>query len=204
MCDSCKYDITSEPFFGCLFCGHLSAPNNICSKCNRLASKAWCGGERSGALERLTNLYKFNYTYAAYRELGDILLARMPILPTETVITYIPTLPSHVRIRGYDHARLLASYIAEKQGLKLENSLERLTSSVQHGSSRKLREEQARRAFKARQNLDTEVPYVIVDDIVTTGSTMKYASLALKSAGIKTVWVASATRQPFDQNSNSM
>jgi len=42
------------------------------------------------------------------------------------------------------------------------------------------------------------VPYLLVDDVMTTGSTLKYAARALKQAGASQVWVAVIARQTLD------
>jgi predicted amidophosphoribosyltransferase len=61
-----------------------------------------------------------------------------------------------------------------------------------------MRRVQAREAFGVRTPIDSEVTYLLVDDIYTTGSTVEFASLALKGAGARTVFVAVVARQPLD------
>ena len=77
-------------------------------------------------------------------------------------------------------------------------SLQRCTSTVQRGASRSERINQARLAFRGAENTNGDVPYLLVDDIVTTGATLYFAAKTLKSAGANTVWVATIARQPLD------
>jgi len=198
LCDSCKHDIVNERFEGCLLCGRLSL-SGTCRHCLSAIDRSWCGGERSGGLEKLINRYKFEYAEAAYIPLGDILLAALPDLPSETVIVPIPTVRSHVRQRGYDHALLLARFVAEKRGLHVSTLLRRRTATVQRGADKRTRIAQAKEAFEATSLLDDDVPYLLIDDVVTTGSTLRYAAEALKSAGATTVWAVAAARQPLDE-----
>lgn len=197
LCESCKYDIVSEPFEGCLLCGRLSLLGK-CGHCRSAIEMSWCGGERTGGLEELINRFKFGYAEDAHIPLGDVLLAALPQLPESTVVVPIPTVRAHIRQRGYDHTLLLAKYVARKRDLKLGRVLKRRTSTMQRGASRKLRTKQAKEAYEVVGNLRSGVPYLLVDDVVTTGSTLRYAAKALKDAGATTIWAAASTRQPLD------
>lgn len=164
-----------------------------------IIDKTWCVGERSGGLEALINQFKFEYAEAAYVPLGDILLATLPQLPSDTVVVPIPTVRAHIRQRGYDHTLLMARYIAEKRGLTLDQALRRRTTTVQRGANRKTRIAQAKEAFEVIGSVKKDTPYLLIDDVVTTGSTLQYAARALKDAGAATIWAAAAARQPLDE-----
>jgi predicted amidophosphoribosyltransferase len=47
--------------------------------------------------------------------------------------------------------------------------------------------------------LDEAPVYLLIDDVVTTNATLRYAADALMTAGAKTVWVGVAARQPLDK-----
>lgn len=197
LCESCKYDITSERFNGCLLCGESTLMGNCCS-CSPDIARTWCGGERLGGLEALINSYKFEYAVAAATPLSDIVLAALPDLPEDTVVVPIPTVRAHIRQRGYDHTLLIARQVATKRGLRCESVLARVGSSVQRGADRKTRIRQAKTAFEVHKTVQNATPYLLIDDVVTTGSTLRYAARALKDAGADTVWAVAVARQPLD------
>lgn len=197
LCESCKYDIVSEPYVGCLLCGRLSL-SGACSQCQPGIDRSWCGGERRDGLETLINRYKFEYARAAYEPLGNIILSTLPDLPENTVIVPIPTIRPHVRQRGYDHVLLVARYVAAKRHLTLGSTLVRRTATVQRGASRSARIAQAKEAFMVQGVIDPIAPYLLLDDVVTTGSTLRYAAQTLKDAGVTTVWAVAAARQTMD------
>ncbi len=156
--------------------------------------RAWLVGQRSGALQKLINAYKFNNLRAAYQVLGDLVLAVLPDLPDGTVLVPIPTVASHVRQRGYDHIMLIARYVAKKRKVPIKMVVKRLTKTKQRQADAKQRQLQASRAFMVHQKLDSKKIYLLIDDVMTTGATLKYAALALKKAGAKQVWVVVIAR----------
>lgn len=198
LCEGCKYDIIGDDSSACMLCGFATGATGICSGCVSFVERAWYAGERAGGLEALINRYKFGHARSAYRPLGDLLHTRLPVLPSETVVVPVPTVASHIRQRGYDHTLLLAQYVAEKRGLKLAYPLERMTSATQRGAGRKQRIAQAKAAFSIKMELEKDAPYLLIDDIVTTGATLTYAAKALRSAGATMVWAAAVARQPLD------
>lgn len=196
LCDNCKYDNAMEPFAACVACADgLALASGLCGRCRVPYSRAWCVGTRDSALRELIDRYKFYHLKAAARPLADILAIVTPELPPETVVVPIPTIRRHIRQRGYDHAALLARRIAKRKSVQYSPVLKRTTQTVQHEATRAQRIKQAKVAFRVETTLDPSVPYLIVDDIMTTGSTMKYAAQALRDAGAREVWVAALTRQ---------
>jgi len=123
------------------------------------------------------------------------LAGALPDLPPDTVIVPVPTTSGHIRERGYDHTLLIARHVAKSKGLQCNQLLQRVTNTKQRQASVKQRETQARQAFTTKGPIDGNVPYLLIDDVVTTGATVKYASRALIRAGAKNVWVAVVARQ---------
>ena len=196
LCDNCKYNIVSDPFIGCLNCGRPSGVNGVCKSCKVPYSRAWCVGERTKELHELIDHYKFERARSADKELAALLAAITPVFPDNTVVIPVPTIHQHVRVRGYDHTYCLARHLASIKGIQVRRILRRKYQEMQRGASKRQRIEQAKRAFEVREVLDPNTPYLIIDDVVTTGSTLKYASKCLVEAGAQTIWVASIARQP--------
>jgi ComF family protein len=198
LCDNCKYDISQEYFEGCFICGNEASLTRQCSRCSTPYSRSWCIGTRSGALRQIIDSYKFYNNYDAHRTLASLLSERIGYLAGDVVIVPLPTVPSHIRVRGYDHTLLLAKRLAKLQNLRLQKSLYRQTSTTQRGEDRNTRQAQAKAAFSVKGRLDSNTTYLLIDDVVTTGATLKYGARALKKAGAGDVWVAALAYQPLD------
>ncbi|MEI7918603.1 MAG: phosphoribosyltransferase family protein [Candidatus Saccharibacteria bacterium] len=179
----------------CIVCGRPTARTWLCNTCRVPYQRAWIVGERSGVLQRLVGLYKFSRAKAAYRDIGDLLLAILPELPDNTVIVPVPTVSGHIRERGYDHMLLIAKYVEKKRNLKCQRLIGRKTDTKQRQSTAIQRAKQAKSAFEVRGEVDDSKVYLLIDDVVTTGATIKYAAKSLRDAGAKYVWVAVVARQ---------
>jgi len=198
LCDNCKYNIKSEPKMVCIVCGRPAGRTWLCNTCRLPYERVWVVGERDGTLQRLIGLYKFERARSAYKALGDLLLETLPELPADTVIVPVPTTPGRIRERGYDHMLLIAKYIAKARDLRCEQLVYRKTNTKQRQATARQRATQAKQAFAVRDGVNEGTPYLLIDDVVTTGATIKYASYALRDAGAKHVWVAVIARQTLD------
>jgi ComF family protein len=84
--------------------------------------------------------------------------------------------------RGFNQAELLASIIAEEQGLPVRTVLRRgRTTGHQVGRNRRERKAALRDAFVVFGNVPTRV--LLIDDVATTGATLDACAEALKQAG---------------------
>ena len=199
LCEYCKYDITDEGFAGCVVCRSMThGSTNLCASCQQSYSKAWCVGERSQVLRKLLDAYKFDRKVATKHTLSSLLDTTVPVLPTDTMVSYVTTIPAHIRQRGHDHARSLAESFAKRRRLPIKKTLSRKTNTRQFGSTRKQRIENAKSAFEVCTDV-TDLTVLLIDDILTTGATLEHASKCLKDAGAREVWAAVVARQPLEK-----
>lgn len=200
LCERCKYDIVSEPYEACILCHNIAKPTeNLCNSCKTAFSHAWVVGSRTDALKRIIDDFKFERVRAAYRIFSGLFDATLPNIPPDVIVVPIPTIAKHVRVRGYDHMRLIAREFAKVRHLSYSPCLYRATTTMQRGASRVVRREQAEAAFAVR-NVRQNSRYLIVDDVSTTGATLEYASRALLQAGASEVWAAVLATQPLEKS----
>ena len=196
-CDNCKYNISEEPFSGCILCAKPTS-FGVCDDHNSSYNQAFVVGERSGPLQRLVGGYKFQNMKATSVKLAELLDGRLPPLPTGAVLVPIPTSPAHIRERGYDHMLLIAKRLGSLRKVPVAKVLVRDNTLTQHHANRKQRFEQAESAFRVKGPIDSTLTYIIVDDVVTTGATIEQSAKLLKDAGAVSVWIAAIARQPID------
>lgn len=103
----------------------------------------------------------------------------------------IPLYKARLRKRGYNQSQLLAKGLSQKFALPMLDCLERIKNTqTQVGLSKDEREDNIHGAFVLKQGVElTGIEQVfLVDDVVTSGATLKEAAKVLKKAGIENVW----------------
>jgi predicted amidophosphoribosyltransferase len=198
LCDNCKYNIIDDNFDGCHLCSNYNNEIGICADCQSIFSRGWCVGWRTGELRKLIDDYKFENVRSTHRVLAGLLDQRIDQLPSTTVVVPVPTISSHIRIRGYDHTALLARSFARRRQLTVQPLVHRVSATVQRNASRHQRIVQAKVAFAVQRRLDPNIPYLVIDDIITTGASVTYVAKALRAAGAREIWLAAVARQPLD------
>lgn len=198
LCLCCKNDVLAEPFLACVLCGQgTGVGGNVCSRHVALPyQRLWCASWRSGVLEQVIDTYKFQRARHAHKVLAELLHRLLPNISEEVCVVYVPTAPKNVRIRGYDHMKLIGDALAQLRGWQVTPLLERNNNITQHfATSAKERSEQAKSFFRLNGQVDPSVTYLLVDDILTTGSTVRAAAECLVDGGAEQVWVAVLARQ---------
>lgn len=140
----------------------------------------------SAALPR----YKDDGALHLERTLAQRLSAAVAALhpPDGTLLVPVPSLPSSVRARGFDHGRRLAERAGRPLGLRARGTLRRRgRGSDQQGLGADARVRNLSGTMRART---TTAPVIITDDVVTTGASLHEAHRALVEAGVRVLGAA--------------
>jgi ComF family protein len=108
----------------------------------------------------------------------------LPWLPG-AVLVPMPTAAQAHTMRGVDGAAFLADALAERLGLSVMRALCSRAPWTQRGRNRRERLEAAGRFFVRSATNPQGVRVVLVDDVVTTGATLREASSALRALGAR-------------------
>lgn len=115
------------------------------------------------------------------------------------LVTWAPTSPARRRHRGFDQGELVARYVARQLRVPARRLLER-SGHEPSQTGRTRRERLAGVSFRARPGLDG-ARVLVVDDVVTTGATLRSARRALAAAGASTVWLYAVAATPVGASS---
>lgn len=143
-----------------------------------------------GTARRLVVALKYGRQSPIAGVLAEAVASVARPLAVADVVTWPPSDRRRVAARGIDHAPLLARRSAALLGLPARPLLVRLDRSVQTGATRAERLRGPR--FVARRDL-RGVRILVVDDVVTTGATLRAARRALLAAGAAAVTCVAAT-----------
>jgi competence protein ComFC len=109
---------------------------------------------------------------------------------TSPILIPIPLSKKRLKSRGYNHAELLAEGLSKSLNLKLIDALVRTRETKsQFGLTLKERKENIKNAFSLDSKFIIRNSTIfLVDDILTTGSTLLEAAKILKKNGAKKVY----------------
>lgn len=112
------------------------------------------------------------------------------------LIVPVPLHPARFRERGFNQAEMLANILSQKIDVPLGRALDRIRyTTTQTAFDRTDRMENLRGAFRLRKNIDMRgLQVLLVDDILTTGSTLSECARVLRQAGAHSVYAVTAAR----------
>ena len=112
------------------------------------------------------------------------------------VLMPVPLHPARQRERGFNQADMLAELLSAQTSIPCKALLQRIRyTTTQTSLDRAERMENLRNAFRLRKNADVRgLRVLLVDDVLTTGSTLSECSRVLKRAGAASIYAATAAR----------
>jgi len=187
----------SEPFdgaittpFSCVNCAH-----------RRLYFDAAVSAYRSRGIARQVMLhFKYGKEIHLRHLVGGWLIAALddPRLRERKfdLIVPVPLHPARERERGFNQAQLLAELVSPQLGVPTRPLLQRVRfTTTQTAFDRAERIQNLRHAFRLRRNGDVRnLSVLLIDDVLTTGSTLSECARVLKENGAQSVYAATAAR----------
>lgn len=200
ICEKCTVHIFDTKRLGCLLCA--GSPNNsgVCLDCLRTShvQGIWTLGAYKGTLERLIHDMKFQHIREAAEVIGELLARIIPEFEATPTVVPLPTAPRRIRQRGFDQSAMIARAIARHRSWQYAPLLRRNHNGRQVGSDRKARLAQAEEAYRLTALL-RDRPVLLVDDVLTTGASIKAATALLHRAGYTRVMAAVAAKHPLKE-----
>ncbi len=111
-------------------------------------------------------------------------------------ITYIPMIKTDERVRGYNQSQTLARYVSSLMHIPLSTALIK-KKKIEHQSVVALNKRRVniKNVFSVLQKIPpTHSRILLIDDVITTGSTVNEAARVLKKNGCNKVFVWSLFR----------
>ncbi len=166
---------------------------------------AYSFGSYDGALRKLIHLFKYGKVESLARPLSRFLIRAMPL---ELRFDLLIAMPMHWRKqweRGFNQADLLTRPLARHYGLNVSTSLRRRRyTRSQAGLTEAERRQNLKDSFRVREAGQIAGKRVLlVDDVFTTGATLRAAAGTLKAAGatqVSALTLARVDRRGFHAN----
>ena len=177
----------------CLGCGQTGTP--LCSGCAERTTRPTtieiaglrvrCAGRYAGTLRRTILVYK-----RGRRDVGDALAqivvgAGMGFAPAAAIVVPVPTVASRRRSRGFDQSARLARAYGDAFALPVLLALQPIARDAQRGRDRATRLRARGRFRCVAPELVAGMRVVLVDDVVTTGATLRDCAATLVACGAR-------------------
>lgn len=200
MCEECQVGMWEE--------------EQICPTCCRNSRYGerhkYCRGELEGltclwAYEGIARKLITKAKYSGQFDVLEFLISNFPFdsaqgeqffyfkkfLETNPIIVPVPLHPKREKERGFNQATIVASLIANRYSLVVKNLLTRVKDTGRQVGKKR---EERLKAMSGAFELSRDTPYVIpntillVDDVWTTGATLRECAKVLRRGGAKQVW----------------
>ena len=195
-----------DPRTCCSFCG---APfgRMLCTECSHeegpLGSCLAMAGF-AGPLPRIIRAYKDQGERRLAQPLGQILWdavshardvdpARFGPAALPDAVVFVPATSQAFGRRGFDHMEAVARSFCSASGLPVLDALLKHAADDQRDLGRAGRERNAEGAYEVCASV-AGARLLLIDDVITTGATMRAAAQALLDAGAKLVCAAACAR----------
>ena len=196
LCGKCAAEMAPLERLNCLVCGRPAVgglTHPICR--SRWAPERFLAAfPYRGPARRLVQALKYKRLRAVARIMAGLLIGELHEMGIEfgpqARVVPIPLSFWRKSSRGFNQAELLARALGESLGLDFRAELLRRVkdTSSQVSLTRPERQANVRGVFAVAEELHGE-DVLLVDDVVTTGATVREATRVLKKAGAGQVWV---------------
>ncbi len=186
----------------CVACGARGAP--VCDACGHDLTPArpsappafvdhWFAlYEYEGVARELVARIKYRNARAILPAFANAIAQRAGQRWDVDAITWAPTTRARRHDRGFDHAELLARAVARTLRRPARNLLTRTTDEPQTGRPHHARQRGV--TFEPRTRVPPSV--LLLDDVATSGATLRAAARALRVGGAQHVHAATIARTP--------
>lgn len=202
-CQDCIQNIPQNDLV-CPNCQRLSiggTTHPICRKKFGLDG-LWSLGAYQDPLKKAIQKLKYEFVSSLAQALNDLIIeywAKYPpyILdlvkktgPQNWLIVPVPLFITRQNWRGFNQSALLGQFLSKSTGIRYVEALTRTRPTKSQAKlSSSARRQNIKGAISLSKNYELKTKnYIIVDDVWTTGSTLRECAYVLKHAGAKQVW----------------
>lgn len=193
VCDTClKQFVALSTVKTCCECGRKLTANSIdpcqdCVKWHQQFSHLFVNQalfEYNAAMKEYMRQYKFLGDYRLRAVFNQLMVSKLKSFRSSIVV--IPVHPSTIQQRGFNQVRGLCEGVQLLNCLKTRYETKKQRQS-EKGRFQRLKTEQPFELIPGKASLITNQSVVIVDDVYTTGTTIRHAASLLYRAGASSV-----------------
>ncbi len=189
LCADCIHDLPPAPSLSCPQCG-LSTQGDICGKCIKEPphyDATYALLTYAFPVDALLQQYKYNNALYLSQTFAKLLSTKLADNDIDMMIA-MPLHATRIKERGFNQSLELAKIIAKQYDITLDStSCNRIKNTPPQASlPLKHRLKNMRGAFECNQSLIGQ-HIALIDDVMTTGSSLNELAKTIKKAGARKV-----------------
>ncbi len=197
MCEQCVQSIDTPGVFCCPVC-HREQPGGVCCiECRGstplVRHVAMMPLSEISPIHKLIHVYKYDYCEEAESVFENLVTTFFEtyIFPQVDFIVPVPLHRKRYVERGFNQSARIGRMISAATGIPYIDALSRVKNTVKQATLDRVgREENVRDAFIVTKELHEILSckhIVLIDDVYTTGSTLRACAAALHHAGVREI-----------------
>jgi len=197
-CSDCLTGFSPLPVSHCLQCSlpfnGTANSSHLCGRCIKHPPpyvKVYAVGLYERTLKHAIQQFKFNHKVGLDRSLGLLLAHSIDDDLHADLVVPIPLHRKRLQHRSYNQALLLAREVSRVRKMPVGGDILRkiVDTRSQQGLSAKEREQNLRGAFELNGDVKEKI-ILLIDDVMTTGTTVSVCSKILAAGGAQAIYVA--------------
>ncbi|OGY41780.1 MAG: hypothetical protein A2Y82_02820 [Candidatus Buchananbacteria bacterium RBG_13_36_9] len=203
LCKSCREKIEIKKRFECALCHRESNFGRICPGCQKNTSlkTIWVVADYNNKiLQSLIHGLKYQYLEEISTHLANLVIKyledynifkQFDITNENSVVVGVPLHKKRLLSRGFNQSDLIAQEIAKYFKMPFVKLIDReKNTQTQIGLDRQDRQRNVENAFSLSNNYSNykNKKIILIDDVVTTGSTLTECAKILQSAGLVDIY----------------
>lgn len=203
LCQECLANIELNKIFYCIICKGSTKYSELCEKCKTSydLNAVWVVADYNNKLlQDLIHSFKYKYLQEISNTLSSLMiryleqnkiLENFDINSSNAIFLPVPLHKKRYLVRGFNQSELLARDLSKKFQIATNNFLKRIKNTQSQVDLKKAeRQANVSEAFSVLDinRLDKNKKVILIDDVVTTGSTLNECARALKNVGFQEIY----------------
>ena len=203
LCNNCLQKITWQTHQKCLACTEINSDGSFCKHCqvDYALDGVLIASYYEGVVKQLIKTCKYEFVESIGEILGNLLILffgdyvqkqgniSTKLLPlTKNILIPVPLAQRRHNWRGFNQAKIIAQQFGDYFDLEIKDGLHRKYRQAQAKLNRRERKQnlQDTMIWQGEELLGKNI--ILIDDVVTTGSTLNECAKVLKKHRAKQVW----------------